>query len=93
MRVGPTRKGPPNGFLPVFTVDTEEEARSVVAATCKLGLDGNYFSPELAEEQSLDVLDRFADRCRKAWNDLRRTSRTSKVEKRLSIQVGKRKRR
>ena len=52
----------PEGFLPVYSVDTEEEARRLIAATCKMGWDGKYYAPELAEEQTLETLLAFGDR-------------------------------
>jgi len=50
------RGAAPRGFLPVFSTDTEEEALSVIVATCSRGPDGNYYSHDLAREQSLDRL-------------------------------------
>lgn len=65
MRFG--RGACPDGFLPVFSADTEEQARELLAATCKLGPDGNYYAPELAHEQTLDNLQAFSDRLLAAW--------------------------
>jgi uncharacterized membrane protein len=64
----------PKGFLPVYSVDTAEEARSLVVATCSRGLDGKYYSDILAAareteaksnadiERQLDSLNVFADK-------------------------------
>lgn len=39
----------PKGFLPAYSVDTEEEARLLIAATCKLNLTGQYISPDMID--------------------------------------------
>jgi hypothetical protein len=52
----------PDGFLPVFSVDTDEEARRLIVATCKLGNDGEYYATELLREQTLENLMKFSDR-------------------------------
>lgn len=54
----------PDGFLPVYSVDTEHEARVLVAAACELGYDGEYYARELEESQTLDNLRAFGDRLR-----------------------------
>ncbi len=43
-------------------MDTEEEAHLLIATACRLDLDGNYYAPELAEEQTLERLYAFGDR-------------------------------
>jgi len=61
-----------DGALPVFSVDTEEQAEQLLSLTCpKVSsgeMAGEYFSRELAREQSLDVLDEFSDKLTMAWN-------------------------
>ena len=52
----------PKGFLPVYSVDTEDEAKRLLVLACKMGLDGQYYSPELAEEQTLERLALFSDK-------------------------------
>lgn len=59
MSVGTTL---PPGHLPVFSVDTEEEALSLVTLTCPTGFDGKHYARELAEEQTLLNLSKFSDR-------------------------------
>ena len=65
MRYG--RGALPEGFLPVFSVDTEEEAKELLIATCSRGVDGRYYSDELAREQSLAVLDQFSDKLARVY--------------------------
>ena len=50
----------------MYSVDSEEEARALIVATCKRGLDGRFYAPELAQEQSLVILQAFSDRLEKA---------------------------
>lgn len=52
----------PYGRLPVHSVDTREQANALVVATCKLAWDGSgeYIAEDLAAEQTLDNLERFA---------------------------------
>lgn len=52
----------PRGALPVFSVDTEQEAIDLIVLTCPLDLAGHYYARELAEEQTLENLQRFSDR-------------------------------
>ena len=37
----------PKGFLPVYSVDTEEDAKMLVTLACPLGLDNLHYAPEL----------------------------------------------
>ena len=50
------------GFLPVYSVDTEAEAKDLVLLACKRSVTGELIAPELAEEQTLDRLASFGDR-------------------------------
>lgn len=52
------------GFLPIFSVNTDEEANALLIRACKFGLNGEYIVPELAEEQTLENLYDFGDRLR-----------------------------
>lgn len=52
----------PEGSLPVFSVDTEEEAEALLTAACPLNHKGEYYAPELAREQTLENLDKFSER-------------------------------
>ncbi len=62
----------PKGHLPVFSVDTEEEAKTLIVMTCTMGLDGNYYARELIEEQSLENLQRFSDKLATAYEHLQK---------------------
>lgn len=71
MHVGRTCDPKPEGFLPVFTTDTEEEARTILVMTCKRDVAGRLYAPELAEEQTLERLAAFGERLRAAWRLLK----------------------
>lgn len=43
-------------------MDTEEEAKKLIATACQLGLDGEYYATELMEDQSLENLFAFGRR-------------------------------
>ena len=59
MRFGPKC---PKGFLPVYSVDTEEEAKQLLVLACERNIDGEFIARELAHEQSIDKLLAFGDR-------------------------------
>ena len=46
----------------MFTTDTEEEAKLLIAMACPTNNAGEYIAPELAEEQSIANLNAFGDR-------------------------------
>lgn len=73
MRFG--RGACPSGFLPVFSVDDEEEARAVIVATCSRGDDGNYYSHDLAREQSVEALERLGEKMAAALKRIRASRR------------------
>jgi hypothetical protein len=60
----------PNGSLPVFSVGTEAEARRLLVLACPMSVDGDYYAPELAREQTLDNLEAFSDRLDRAHGHL-----------------------
>lgn len=61
-------RGPiPEGTLPIFSVDTEEEAEALIVLTCPRNMAGAYVAPELAQEQTLENLYAFGDRLRKGY--------------------------
>ena len=60
----------PDGFLPVFSVGDEEEAKALISLSCSTNLAGEYIAQELAEEQSLDNLERFSTRLDEAHDRL-----------------------
>lgn len=65
MRFG--RGACPRGFLPIFSVDTEEEAHALLTAACPLNLAGEFVARELAHEQTLESLEAFAERLRRIY--------------------------
>lgn len=61
-------RGPiPNGTLPIFSVDTEEEAQALIVLTCPTNLHGEYIAPELVRDQTLENLYAFGDRLRAGY--------------------------
>jgi len=52
----------PPGFLPVYSVDTKEEAQQLLVAACERNVDGEFVARELAHEQTLDNLYSFGAR-------------------------------
>lgn len=55
------------GFLPAFSVDTEEEAQALITLTCPRNLAGEYVAPDLAREQTLENLYAFTARLRRGY--------------------------
>lgn len=52
----------PEGSLPVFSCDTEEEAKQLIVLACETNVAGEYIARELAHGQTLDNLEAFSDR-------------------------------
>jgi hypothetical protein len=72
-------RGPiPEGFLPVFSTDTEEEAKSLIVLTCPMNGAGQYVARELVNEQTLENLYKFSDKLAAAW-DIMKKRRTPSV--------------
>jgi hypothetical protein len=57
----------PDGFLLVFSVDTEEEAVRLLTVTCPKNYAGEFVARELAQEQTLENLNAFGDRLEAAY--------------------------
>ena len=57
------------GFMPVMSVDTEAEAKSLLTLACPLNLQGEYIARELAREQTMDNLFAFGDRLIKLYEE------------------------
>jgi hypothetical protein len=62
----------PDGYLPVFTVNTAAEAQELIVLCCPRDLGGHYYARELAEEQTLENLQRFSDRLQQGWEHMQR---------------------
>lgn len=52
----------------MFSVDTEEEAETLIVLACPRDADGNHYSRELAQEQTLRNLRLFSDKLALAWS-------------------------
>lgn len=59
MRFGPKL---PNGFLPVYSVGDDEEAEALITLCCPRQFDGQHYARELANEQTLENLQKFSDK-------------------------------
>ncbi len=51
----------PTGFLPVFSVNDEFEAKRLLTLACPTNLDGEYIAPGLVHAQTLTNLTAFGD--------------------------------
>lgn len=58
-----------DGFLPVASVDTEEEAKALLALTCPVNEEGEYVSPTLAQEQTIERLFEFGKLLERVYVD------------------------
>lgn len=58
----------PEGFLPVFSVDTEAEAKRLLTMACGTNFKGDFVAKELVEEQTFEHLLHFSNRLQEAWN-------------------------
>jgi hypothetical protein len=58
------------GFLPIYSVDTEEEARQLLVHCCKRNLHGDFIAPELARSQTIPLLLAFGRRLQETHKKL-----------------------
>jgi hypothetical protein len=65
----------PKGFLPVFSVDTEEEAEQLIVLCCPRDDQGNYYARELAAEQTLENLRLFGDKLARGYQMLKEAAK------------------
>lgn len=65
----------PEEFLPVFSVDTEEEARQLIVLCCPRDDQGNFYARELAAEQTLENLRLFSDKLARGYQVLKKASK------------------
>lgn len=52
----------PEGFLPVYSVESVEKAEKLIASACKMNPDGDYVADELIPEQTIERLNEFSKR-------------------------------
>lgn len=57
----------PDGFLPVFSVPTEDDAQELLVAACARNWNGDFVARELAHEQTIENLIAFGDRLASVW--------------------------
>jgi len=55
------------GFLPVFSVETEDETQRLLTLTCPKNNDGEYIAMELVEKQSIENVTAFGDRLKQYY--------------------------
>lgn len=60
----------PDGFLPVYSVGSEAEAKSLLTMACPTNLAGEYIARELVVEQTIDNLLSFGERLDQLHTDL-----------------------
>jgi hypothetical protein len=65
----------PKGRLPVFSVDTVEEAKQLITLCCPRNVHGEYYSRELAEEQTLENLQEFSDKLLRGYKLMKARSK------------------
>jgi hypothetical protein len=63
----------PHGYLPVYSVGSEEEARRLLILACPKDLGGQFVAPELVEEQTIENLAAFSDRLHAAHEHLKKS--------------------
>ena len=66
MRYG--RRAPGNGWLPVFSVGSEEEGVRLLAIACSKNYSGDYVAFDLARSQTLENLESFGRQLAE-WHD------------------------
>lgn len=72
----------PEGKLPVFSVDTEEQAKMLIIMTCPRDMEGNHYARELAREQTLENLALFSDKIQTCWDAWQSVNANSSERKR-----------
>lgn len=69
----------PDGFLPVFSVDTEAEAEQLIIATCPRDAAGTHYARELAQEQTLENLQAFSDHLAETYERIQSRKRAPPI--------------
>lgn len=64
-----------DGFLAVYSVADEDEARALLTLACPMSYDREFIAEELAREQTMDNLQAFSDRLHEAHSVLVETGR------------------
>jgi len=62
------RRAPGRGWLPVFSVGSEQEAAHLLALACSRNYSGDYVAFELARSQTIANLEAFSQRLAE-WHD------------------------
>ena len=58
----------------MFSVADEKEAQALIVLACPINNEGQYYSRELADSQTLDNLEKFSTRLDQAHEVLMRTN-------------------
>jgi hypothetical protein len=77
------RKCPP-GYLPAYSVDTEDEARQLIERCCvQVWIDSQhttgYVAQELEQEQTLDNLTAFGERLDREYKKMKEEQRATET--------------
>lgn len=56
----------------MFSVDTEDEARTLIVMTCPRDDHGIYYARELVHEQTLENLQAFSDKLARAYDTMQK---------------------
>lgn len=70
----------PKGFLPIMSVDTLEEAKDLLVATCSRNMDGEFVARELLQKQTLENLYAFGDRLAQAYEEIKARRHSGKAK-------------
>ncbi len=71
----------PEGSLPVYSVDTVEEARSLLVLSCQTNIRGDFVAQELVMNQTLENLKAFGDRLANAHQWMLSKTKPAKPKK------------
>jgi hypothetical protein len=66
----------------VFSVDTEEEAKTLIVLACPRDVEGNYYARELVVEQNLANLRKFSDKLALAWSYMQKANKKKRSKRR-----------
>tara|TARA_Y100000310_G_scaffold314227_1_gene363393 strand:- start:1703 stop:1894 length:192 start_codon:yes stop_codon:yes gene_type:complete len=63
-----------------MSVETEEEAKSLLTLGCQTNYDGDYIAKELIHEQTLDNLSLFGERLNQLYEDYIKPNKEKEVD-------------
>lgn len=66
--------------MPVYSVDTEEEARKLLVTACETNIEGEFIARELVQSRTLESLAAFGKRLAKTDAMMKRNREKRKQE-------------